>query len=130
MAAPKYVPGVCNIGPGQIRVRLIFGMLGTGITLVMWTLLDALDAPVAWYWLLTAPAAAAALGFLQARSRFCADFGFRGVFNMDPAITGMDTPVQAKYRAQDQQKALHILFYSVVLGALAAALAVGVTYLR
>ncbi len=123
MATSKYIPGVCNIGPGQVQVRRVFGMVGALTAIVTWDLLIRVGASPAWYWLLTVPTAAAALGFLQAASRFCADFGLRGVFNMDPAVTGSDSPVQAKYRAQDRRKAIGLLFYSVVIGSLVAAAA-------
>lgn len=119
-----YVPGVCNIGPAQIRVRWIFGGVGAAFTLITWALLRRYGYSAAWYWTLVVPTSAAAIGCLQAYEHFCANFGLKGVFNMDKTITSKDTPIQAKYRAEDQQKALQIIFYSIVIGTILAALAV------
>lgn len=124
MVKSTYIPGVCNIGPAQIRVRWIFGWTGALLTVCTWLLFRRLGASALWYWGLAAPATVAAIGFLQAYNHFCADFGLRGVFNMDPELTATDTPIQAQYRNQDRQKALSILFTSIGLGLFVAIVAV------
>lgn len=102
----------------------MFGLAGTVLTVSSWLFFRQLHAPDIWYWGLTAPASAAALGFLQAYLHFCADFGLRGVFNLDKTLTMADTPIQAQYRIQDRTKALNILAASIGIGLLVGAVAV------
>jgi len=124
MANPAYIPGVCNIGPKQIKVRQLFGLVGVMFFLATWAVLDHLLASIAWYWLLILPATVASLGYLQAYYHFCADFGMRGVFNFSPNIGIADTPIQAKFREQDRQKAILILKQSFGFGIIITALVI------
>ncbi|HET8776637.1 MAG TPA: hypothetical protein VFN76_03145, partial [Candidatus Limnocylindria bacterium] len=79
--ASRYEPGVCNIGPAEIRRRRMAGHVGTVVTAVAFGGLVLLDAPPIARLLLILPAAGAASGYLQAWLKFCAGFGSRGVFN-------------------------------------------------
>jgi hypothetical protein len=61
------------------------------------------------------PAAGAAAGYLQARERFCADFGWRGVYNF--GRRGLEDQVTADQDlAQDRRKALQIAAASGAIG--------------
>jgi len=65
---------------------------------------------------LAVPAAGAASGYLQARERFCADFGWRGVYNFDRR--GQEQPVAGDQAlAQDRRKAMRIAAASAAIGA-------------
>jgi len=79
----QYLPGACNIGPAEIARRRRAGHVGLILTVVLAAVLLALDAAPAWRLTLALPAALAAAGYLQAWLRFCANFGFRGVYNFD-----------------------------------------------
>jgi hypothetical protein len=62
----------------------------------------------------------AAAGYLQARARFCADFGFRGVYNFDrPGHRRQLQVATEQARQQDRRRALQI-------GAASAAIGLGV----
>jgi hypothetical protein len=124
MSNSTYTPGVCNIGPKQIKTRQLFGLFGMMFFLVTWAVLDNSLATLGWYWLLVLPAFAASLGYLQAYYHFCADFGLRGVFNVSPDVGIKDTPIQAKFREQDRQKAILILKQSFSLGIIITALVI------
>lgn len=76
-----YRPGVCNIGPAEIARRRRTGVVGTIATIVLLAILVAVHAPTPLRLLVFLPAAVAASGFLQAWLRFCAGFGWLGVFN-------------------------------------------------
>ena len=78
---PQYQPGVCNIGPAEIRRRRMAGHVGVIATLVVLAALIVIDAPPIARLILILPAAGAASGYLQAWLKFCAGFGSRGVFN-------------------------------------------------
>ena len=116
-----YQPGVCNIGPAEIRRRRHIGYLGLAGAVALATVLLAVDAP-AWTRLaLALPVAGGLSGLIQARLRFCAGFGMAGLQNMDEL--GAQLQVEdTEARARDRRKAVHIQARSVA-GGLAAGIA-------
>ncbi len=68
-----------------------------------------------WRLTLAVPAAGAASGYLQARQRFCANFGWRGVYNFDRL--GQERPVAGDHAlAEDRRKAWRIAAASAAIG--------------
>lgn len=120
----QYIPGVCNIGPAEIRMRKRLGWWGLLITIVVWALLVWLQLPAAWRLIVFIPVFFSANGFLQGFMHFCAGFGMRGVFNFGPAVGKTDTVSQAEFRAKDRAKAQQIFLYSALIGIAAALIAV------
>ena len=117
----EYIPGVCNIGPAEIRMRRMSGWIGLGATILLWVLFFLFRVPALWRLMLFIPATMSATGFLQAAMHFCAAFGMRGVFNFGPNVGKTDTVEQAEFRRKDRQKALMILLYSSLVGIAVAA---------
>src|SRR6266705_5768496 len=58
-----YIPGVCNIGPAEIRKRQISGWIGFVATLALSGVLFYYDNPPLWRLLIFFPAMKAASGF-------------------------------------------------------------------
>jgi hypothetical protein len=111
----RYAPGVCNIGPAEVALRRRFGHAATAFTAVLAVALLRSELHPAWRLALAVPAAGAASGYLQARQRFCADFGFRGVYNFGPR--GDERPVGGdQARSQDRRRALQIAAASAGIG--------------
>jgi hypothetical protein len=111
----QYVPGACNIGPHEIALRRRAGHAGVAVTAALAAVLIRSDLHPAWRLALAVPAAGAASGYLQARQRFCADFGWRGVYNFDRR--GQEQPVTGdQARAQDRRRALRIAATSAAVG--------------
>ena len=111
----QYVPGSCNIGPHEIALRRRAGHVGLAVTAALGAALFRSDLHPAWRLTLALPAAGAASGYLQARQRFCADFGFRGVYNFD--TRGHEQQVAtAQARAEDRRRALQISAASAGIG--------------
>lgn len=119
-----YIPGVCNIGPAERRARRMVGWIGLVTTILLWAIFVLARTPQLWRLLVFLPASMAAAGFLQSALHFCAGFGMKGVFNFGPEVGKTDTVLQAEFRKKDRQKALFILFLSVLIGAAAAVAAV------
>ena len=118
----EYVPGVCNIGPDEVRLRQAVGWIGLVGTLALWATLVAARAAAGWRLLVFVPAIFGAIGFLQAAWHFCVGFGFGGVFNLGAGVGTRDTVAQAADRQQDRRTALKILgLASLIGGAVAAA---------
>ncbi|MBN1440724.1 MAG: hypothetical protein JW929_15060 [Anaerolineales bacterium] len=118
---PEYVPGVCNIGPAEIRMRKRAGWMGLAAAVVFGAALILLPIPRLWRLAVFFPAAMSALGFLQAAMHFCAAYGVLGVFNLGVRNGETDTVEQAEFRRQDRIKAAQIILYSILAGAAAAA---------
>ena len=109
------VPGSCNIGPHEIALRRRAGHVGLALTAALAAALLRSNLHPAWRLTLALPAAGAASDYLQARQRFCADFGFRGVYNFD--TRGHEQQVAtAQARAEDRRRALQISAASAGIG--------------
>jgi hypothetical protein len=113
----KYAPGVCNIGRAEIRARLRIGWFGLIVTAVLWIMLILLHAPLLWGLLLFLPASSGVTGFLQAALHFCAGFGMRGVFNFGDKLNAAESVTAAEFRRHDRNKALRIMLFSCLIGA-------------
>jgi hypothetical protein len=119
-----YESGQCNIGPAEIARRRMAGHAGTIATLILLASLLWTDAPSWARLLLFLPAAGAAAGYLQAHFRFCADYGWRGVFNFGKAGNDRTTAVaDPAARRADRRKAALISLGSGAIGLAAALLA-------
>ena len=127
-ASGEYRPGVCNIGPAEIARRRRAGHVGLVATVVTLGVLAAIDAPPVARLIVALPAAVATSGYLQARLRFCAGFGSRGVFNFGP-LGQVQEVADGDARARDRSKASQIglasLAVGVTVGVLAALLPLG-----
>ena len=119
----QYIPGVCNIGPAEIRLRQRTGWIAIALTAILWSVMAYLGAGASWRLLLFFPSALSAVGFIQARMHFCAAFGMRGLFNFGSEVGRTDSALQAEFRAEDRKKALQIIVYSVLAGLIVASIA-------
>ncbi len=116
----QYRAGACNIGPAEIARRRAAGHAGAAATLVLGVVLVSVDAPTWSRLVLFAPAAVGAAGYLQAATRFCADYGWRGVFNFEEAGHSRTSSVEDRAaRRADRRKALLIGAGSALVGVVA-----------
>lgn len=110
-----YQPGICNIGSAEIARRRRAGHVGSITTLVALVGLVAMGAPPLTRLVIAIPAAAAASGYLQARLRFCAGFGSRGIFNFD-ALGHIERVVDPDARMRDRRRSNQIAMASLAVG--------------
>ena len=82
----RYRGLVCNIGPGERRQRLIFGVVLIQLSIVAWALLLAFALDQAWRLLLLIPLWLGFMGIGQAHYQICVGFDFVG--KIDPAVAG------------------------------------------
>jgi hypothetical protein len=122
----QYVPGTCNIGPEEIELRRRAGHVGLAVTAALGAALLRSDLHPAWRLTLALPAAGAASGYLQARQRFCANYGFRGLYNFERR--GQERPVPDAgvqgVQDADRRRSLQIAATSAAIGAGVALVAV------
>lgn len=117
-----YIPGVCNIGEKEIKMRRRSGWIGLIVTAILWALFIWFDVPQIWRLTLFVPAMIAATGLLQAYMHFCAYFGFTSLLNFGD-VGKTDSVSQAEFRAKDRKKAWQIIGYAFLFGLLVALLA-------
>ncbi len=120
----KYIPGVCNIGPAEIKSRMIAGWFGLILTVVVGALLFYLPVSPWTRLVLFFPAFIGAIGFLQAAFHFCVAFGAQGLFNVSNEAGKTESISQKEFRKKDQQRVVQIYTYSVLVGIAIALLAV------
>jgi hypothetical protein len=118
----RYRAGACNIGPQEIARRRRGGHAGSVLTIATFGLLVAVGAPRGLRLAVAFPATAAAAGYLQARLRFCAGFGLRGLANFGP-LGRTDAVTDAEARARDRRRAFQIGAASLAVGAATGILA-------
>ncbi len=114
-----YRPGVCNIGPAEIARRRRSGINSSIATIALVVVLLGSHAPIALRLVVFLPAAVAAAGFLQAWLKFCAGFGWLGVFNFRDVGT-TEGVATAEARRRDRAMAVRIGLASAVVGAIVA----------
>jgi hypothetical protein len=119
---PKYIPGVCNIGPAERAKRRQSGIIALFVAIVLFVVLIAIGAPKGWRWLLILPVSAAASGFLQDAFHFCAGFGMKGLYNVVNSVGITDDVTLEAFRRKDRRKALMILGLSLATGIVVAGL--------
>ena len=115
-----YRPGGCNIGPAEIRARRLSGHIGLAATAGMLGALLLLRADPIWRLALLLPAAVGTAGYLQAAMRFCANYGWRGVFNLGDSLRDTTDVTDAAAAAADRRTALGIALRSAAVGLMVA----------
>ena len=121
----QYIPGTCNIGPEEIALRRRAGHVGLAVTAALATALVRSRLHPAWRLALALPAAGAASGYLQARQRFCANYGFRGLHNFEQRGHEQPVPI-AGAQDEDRRRSLQIAGTSAAIGIGVALVAVAV----
>ncbi len=116
MENAQYIPGVCNIGREEIRIRKILGWMGLLITIFLWILLAVLHVSSWWFLILFLPASLSASGFVQGFMRFCAGYGMRGLFNLGTEVGKTDAVESQEFRAKDIKRSRQIFGYSALIG--------------
>jgi hypothetical protein len=119
----EYVAGACNIGPEEIARRQRAAQAGLIATIVLGGALMALGAPsgIGPRLLIALPLTGAAIGWIQARRRFCMAYGLAGTFNFE-TIGNMSRVADPAALAADRRTALIIAAQGLAVGIVGAAL--------
>ena len=122
VTANSYQPGICNIGPAEIRQRRRVGWLGLIAAVVFLALAFVFGIPAAYRLLVFLPVGMSASGFLQAGMHFCARFGASGLFNFGD-VGPTESVMEADFRKADQRKAVQIIVFTLIIAAVVALVA-------
>jgi uncharacterized membrane protein len=75
----KYIPGICNINPKEVRRRRTIGIIGLVAVVVIAGLSSALNVPLVLRVVIFIPAFIMATGFIQAKTKFCIGYASAGM---------------------------------------------------
>ncbi len=112
----EYIAGSCNIGKGEIRRRQTVALVG--LFLVFFSASTIIGTEQSRFARLSIflPAMIFAVGFIQARKKFCLAYGFAGTFNFGKlgSISKVQSEVDKK---ADRKTAIKIFVQSALLAA-------------
>ncbi len=110
----EYIAGSCNIGKGEIRRRQTVALVG--LFLVFFSASTIIGTEQSRFARLSIflPAMIFAVGFIQARKKFCLAYGFAGTFNFGKlgSISKVQSEVDKK---ADRKTAIKIFVQSALL---------------
>lgn len=119
----EYIPGACNIGRAEIRLRWLLGWIGLAAAVALWGGLAIAGAePSTRIWV-AAPALASAMGFLQASRGFCVKYGLEGVYGVGPKPGQIEPVDQPEFRRKDRRASWSIIAQSLLIAAAVGAAA-------
>ena len=127
MPETEYVPGVCNIGGGEVRRRQFVALVGLFFSIASLIALIVMNAPREARIGIFFPLLVASVGYVQSRSKFCLAFGFAGTFNFGK-LGDISRVSDADNRATDRKTALTILLKSFLLAAIATLVVLAVPF--
>jgi hypothetical protein len=118
----QYVPGACNIGSREILRRRVVGIAALVFAMVSgYTLLTADELARTARLGIFFPLLVSAIGFIQARNKFCLAYGLAGTFNFGK-IGDMERVFDAESKKSDRRKAISILIQAALIAGFATAL--------
>jgi len=122
--ASAYIPGDCNINEYEVAIRRKLGYVGLQAYIVGLVLLLVLTDWLWWRLLLFLPAALAAIGFLQAKYRFCVYYAMHGRQKAEPGSRTPHTVTNEAALLKDRRRAraIKLQALAIALAATAAAL--------
>ncbi len=103
-----YVPGLCNINHKEIALRRKAGFAGLGVFVVVLVVLLLLSASPWWRLLLITPAFVSAIGFLQAKNKFCVMYAASYQQNATEGSTSAKDVKDEESRKADARRARQI----------------------
>lgn len=110
----EYVAGSCNIGKGEIKRRQTIALIGVFLIFFSASTILGTDQGRSVRLSIFIPAMIFAVGFIQARKKFCLAYGLAGTFNFGKL--GSISKVQSQEdKKADRKTAINILIQSAAL---------------
>jgi hypothetical protein len=112
----EYVAGSCNIGKGEVRRRQTVALIGLFLIFFSASTILGTEQSRSVRLSIFLPAMIFAVGFIQARKKFCLAYGLAGTFNFGKL--GSITKVQSEQdKKADRKTAINIFVQSALLAA-------------
>lgn len=109
----QYIPGNCNIGETEIRVRQKFLLLALLLTVVFTIITHLTHSVIALFFLFVVTYATIVL-FIEVTTRFCVLFGFFSLHNFK-GLGNLDNVDNCRCKNKDRKRAIIVLLGSVLL---------------
>ncbi|MEI6648118.1 MAG: hypothetical protein WCO08_00615 [Actinomycetes bacterium] len=116
-----YQPGVCNIGPQEIRRRRLVGYFGLLITIATAFLLQQHHSSRITRFSIFFPAMVFSFGWIQAKKKFCMGFGLAGTFNFGK-LGNLDRIEMEVFRKQDRDTVIKMALQAIAVALVITAL--------
>ncbi len=113
----NYVPGTCNIGPKELKIRKKATIAAALFCVLSIALLLLFNAPTSWRLALFIPASALGVTFQQWYFKFCIAFGMQGLFNFGEVGKSIAVEQKADY-TKDRIKVAKIMLVGLLFGAI------------
>jgi len=110
-----YIPGACNIGKEEIKMRKNATIFSFILTITVIVLIYMLDANKIWRLTLFIPTASLGVSFQQWYFKFCVAFGIKGVFNFGDIGKTFSINQKENYR-KDRIKAWQMIISGIAFG--------------
>lgn len=115
-ATTYYQPGVCNINTAEIKHRRASGRRALIVTLTTVAALVSIRANYLFGLIVFIPAWAAAIGFLQARAKFCVNFAARAQYSTSDAFGDTKKVTDTSDHHLDQSRARTMNVQAIMIG--------------
>ncbi|NHJ02657.1 MAG: hypothetical protein EAX86_11005 [Candidatus Heimdallarchaeota archaeon] len=118
MSEIQYTAGLCNIGEAEIEKRRRIGYLGLALTIIsIFAYLSLIYFiqlnPIIGIFIFI-PALMLNIGFIQARNKFCAAYGFTHQQNVSSGLSLTIKIEDNESQMKDRNKATKIIFQSII----------------
>jgi predicted nucleic acid-binding Zn ribbon protein len=114
-----YVPGVCNINPNEVKKRRNVGHIGLVILVVLLVVFLVLNISRYIRIILFLPAFISAIGYLQAKNKFCVGYGGAGQQHADTdsalAVKVTEVPALSADKKRSRQLNLQAFIAALVI---------------
>jgi hypothetical protein len=119
-AKSKYVPGVCNINPWEIKRRRMSGHIGLALTIILTAIAFVIHVTWIFRIVVIIPAFISAIGYLQAHNKFCVGFASAKQQHADDGEIVAITDKEAL--AKDKQKTRSMNLQATIIAAAVTAI--------
>lgn len=118
MADSHYTPGVCNINDAEARYRKKAFYLGLAIGLPLFVVLVVLRAHPLIGLVLFIPSWIGAIGYLQAKHKFCVGYAASGVHNTSDKYGETEAIIDEAQKKLDKKRARSVNIQSMLIAAI------------
>ncbi len=123
-----YIPGVCNINTKEIASRRLTGHVGLVLLLISVTFLIFTKHSL-WFCLISfIPAFIMAIGYLQARQKFCVSYAMAGSQHADEDSANAQAVIDTLSKQADRRRARTIYLQSLVTALSITVIVCGLSY--
>lgn len=112
----EYIPGTCNIGKAEVAKRRNSAISSTIIALLIAGIELVKHYEKPWRLVVFLPLVSAAIGFQQWRSKFCVNFGLRGIFNFKD-LGELASVEMEEMRKMDRNRAIKMIVTGIIIAA-------------